>query len=86
MEIIYKANEIILSGHAGYDDFGKDIVCSGVSAIVISSVNLLKRFDKESIKYTEAKNLVTIKVLKDDYITNTIIDNLRNRKRLSEVC
>ena len=30
---------IIITGHANYDDFGKDIVCAAVSSTVITSVN-----------------------------------------------
>ena len=39
--------------HAMYDDFGKDIVCSSVSSIVITTVNAIERIDNESISYTE---------------------------------
>lgn len=28
-----------VSGHAGYDDFGKDIVCAAVSAVTLGMVN-----------------------------------------------
>ena len=37
------------SGHAGYADYGKDIVCASVSSIVITSCNLALRFNKNSI-------------------------------------
>ena len=36
-------NEIIIKGHAMYDDFGKDIVCAAVSALSISTVNGLEQ-------------------------------------------
>ena len=40
---VEKENEqyrkVVIEGHAMYDDYGKDIVCSGVSAIVITTVN-----------------------------------------------
>ena len=28
-----------VKGHAGYDDYGKDIVCSAVSALTLNTVN-----------------------------------------------
>ena len=34
-----KGSNISISGHALYNDFGKDIVCSAVSSIVITTVN-----------------------------------------------
>lgn len=66
--------EISITGHAMYDDFGKDIVCSSVSSIVITTVNAIERIDKESISYTE--NPFSLKVLKSSDITNKLIDNM----------
>ncbi|MCC2253156.1 ribosomal-processing cysteine protease Prp [Ruminococcus sp. CLA-AA-H200] len=33
-----------ISGHAGYDDSGKDIVCAAVSALVINALNSIEAF------------------------------------------
>ena len=33
-----------LSGHAGFAESGKDIVCAGVSALAINTVNAVERF------------------------------------------
>ena len=33
-----------VSGHAEYDDSGKDIVCAAVSALVITTLNSIERF------------------------------------------
>ncbi len=41
---------IIITGHANYDDFGKDIVCAAVSSTVITSVNSCLAIDNESIE------------------------------------
>jgi len=32
-----------VSGHAGYDDPGKDIVCAGVSAVTVGAVNAIEK-------------------------------------------
>ncbi|MDY4858681.1 MAG: ribosomal-processing cysteine protease Prp [Bacilli bacterium] len=64
---------IIITGHANYDDFGKDIVCAAVSSTVITSVNSSLAIDNESISY-EDKNGLDIKVLKDDEVTTKIIN------------
>ena len=64
---------IIITGHANYDDFGKDIVCAAVSSTVITSVNSCLAIDNESISY-EDKNGLDIKVLKDDEVTTKIIN------------
>ena len=33
--------DFLCSGHAGYDDYGKDIVCASVSVLVINTINSL---------------------------------------------
>ena len=33
-----------ISGHAGYDESGNDVVCAAVSAIVINTINSIERF------------------------------------------
>ncbi len=72
-----KIKEIILSGHALYDDYGKDIVCASVSSIVITTINAILSIDDKSINYEE-KNGLTIKVIKDDIVTNKLINNMIN--------
>ena len=37
-------NKITISGHANYDEFGKDIVCAGVSSILIGGLNAIDQF------------------------------------------
>ena len=36
-----KIKGIEVSGHSGYEDLGKDIVCSSVSTAMILTINLL---------------------------------------------
>jgi len=66
--------EIVINGHACYDDYGKDIVCASVSSIVITSINAILRIDKEAICYDE--NIFMIRILKDDEIVNKLILNM----------
>ena len=33
-----------MEGHAGYAEAGEDIVCAGVSALVINALNSIERF------------------------------------------
>ena len=69
-----KIEEISIIGHAMYDDFGKDIVCSSVSSIVITTVNAIERIDKDSISYTELP--FNLKKEKDNEITNVLLINM----------
>lgn len=69
-------NKIEIKGHANYDDYGKDIVCASVSSIVITTINAIVEFDPESIYYEDLKNKILIEKLKDDDITNKLINNM----------
>ena len=48
---------LTVSGHANYDEYGKDIVCAGVSAIVTGGINALEPHIKniEIITFTNEK-------------------------------
>ena len=67
--------QIVIKGHAMYDDFGKDIVCAAVSSTVITSVNACLSIDDKSISYEEGDGIL-INVMKNDYVTSKIIDNM----------
>ena len=71
--LIKKVN---VTGHAGYDDYGKDIVCASVSSIVITSVNLIYKLNKDIIKVIEDKGLIEINVLKEDETINMVLKNM----------
>ena len=65
-------NKIELLGHSLYDDFGKDIVCAGVSSIVITTINAILTFNKEYISYMSEKDKFVINI----NIHNEVVDNL----------
>ena len=69
-------NKIEIKGHANYDDYGKDIVCASVSSTVITTINAIIEFDPESIYYEDLNNRILIEKLKDDDITNKLINNM----------
>ena len=68
-------DSIDIFGHAGYDQYGKDIVCASVSSIVITSVNGILRLDSKSISYRD-ENGIFISVLNHGRVTDTLIDNM----------
>jgi uncharacterized protein YsxB (DUF464 family) len=76
---VLKKNEqlskIKITGHAGYDDYGKDIVCAAVSATVITTINGILALSK-TIEYIENKDGVVIEVIKEDEITNKLLNNM----------
>ncbi len=79
---LYK--EINIIGHADYDLYGKDIVCSSVSSIVTTTVNGILSFDK-TIEYNESKNLFKIIVLDNNDITDKLLLNMINLLKELEI-
>ncbi len=70
--------KVNILGHAMYDDFGKDIVCSAVSSIVTTTVNGIISLDKDSLVYTVSKEGMSIKINSNDRTTQVLIRNMIN--------
>lgn len=75
IKVSYSNDKIIVSGHAGYDNYGKDIVCASVSSIIYTTVNAIKSFNENSIEFTD-DDVMTIKILDNNKETNILIDNM----------
>ena len=68
--------EIIITGHAGYNDFGKDIVCSSASSIVITTVNGIDKLDNEYLIVDELTDKLVIKINKNNDVCYKLILNM----------
>ena len=68
--------KIAILGHAMYDDYGKDIVCSACSSIVITTVNGILALKKGSLDYFVSKKGMTINVKIDDETTQILLNNM----------
>ena len=71
-----KYKKVTVLGHALYDDYGKDIVCSAFSSIVITTVNGILALDKGSLSYLVSKKGMTIDIKSDDQTTQILINNM----------
>lgn len=71
-------NSISILGHAGYDVYGKDIVCSGVSSIVTTTVNGILMFDKSYISYSQKKDKFEIIINEHNEIVDNLVNNMLN--------
>lgn len=67
---------ITVSGHSGYEERGKDIVCASVSSIVITTINGIIEIDNDAIDYSDLDNKIVIRIIKDDEIVNKLINNM----------
>ena len=73
-----KVNKDIISimGHAEYADYGKDIVCSAVSSVVMCSVEAIAAFDQTAINVKQTKDKLDIIINKENEITSKLINNM----------
>lgn len=71
-----KYTGVKILGHAMYDDYGKDIVCSAASSIVTTTVNGILSLKKGSLSYMISKQGMKIKILSDDETTQVLIKNM----------
>ena len=76
IKVNIKQNRVIITGHAGYDEYGKDIVCASVSSIVITSVNAALKLENNSLEYIEEKDKLTINILSNNKNILIIIENM----------
>lgn len=75
-ELNKKIKSVCLIGHALYEDYGKDIVCAGVSAILTTTVNGILSIQENALKYEQQKDKFLIKQIKEDEITQKLIENM----------
>ena len=69
-----KYSSLIVSGHSNYDEHGKDIVCAGVSAIVVGGINALINENKKAIEYECKDGYAKVIVKNIDNNINMILD------------
>ena len=75
IKVYVNKTEIKITGHANFDDCGKDIVCASVSSIVYTTINAILNFDEKALSIKDNKDLI-ITINSDDKITKKLIDNM----------
>lgn len=76
-------SKIVITGHANYDDYGKDIVCAAVSASVLTTINGIIALDNSILEVDNILDKMTIKVLKNEKISQVLLNSmLSNLKSL----
>ena len=71
-----KYKKIKVLGHAMYDDYGKDIVCSACSSIVTTTINGILALQQGSLSYVLGEEGLTIENIKEEETTQTLIHNM----------
>ena len=73
-----KFRKVKILGHALYDDYGKDIVCSAASSIVTTTINGILLIDRNSLSYMVSNKGMCISIKSDDTTTQLLIKNMIN--------
>lgn len=68
-------NKVNISGHALYDEAGKDIVCASVSSIVTTTINAIISME-DSISYEENDGKVEITINKSTKTNKALLGNM----------
>ena len=77
-----KISYLKITGHAGYQNKGKDIVCAAVSAIGIGTLNALDQYCAKDCKLKLEDDLIEIQVINEstssDWIMRTCFIQLKS--------
>lgn len=77
--LVKEKNSIIesvrITGHAGFDISGKDIVCAATSSITITTINAILKLDHNAVDY-DSKNGLNITVKKHNEYVDVLINNM----------
>ncbi len=81
---VFKKN-IVISGHAMFDDYGKDIVCAAASSIVITSINGILRLNDKALRYEKSKDKLSIEIINEtDEVRKLILNMIDLLKELEK--
>jgi len=75
IKVNYNENKIKISGHAGFNSYGNDIVCASVSSIVYTTINGILNINNNAIKFIDKEDLL-IEIISNDLVTSKLINNM----------
>ncbi len=74
VDSLYK--KISINGHAMYDDYGKDIVCSAASSIATTTINGILTLNEGSLSYQVKEGSLIIENIQADDTTQKLLENM----------
>lgn len=78
-------SRVTIKGHAGYSEYGTDIVCASVSSIAITTVNAITRLNSDLIYFDEKDGFLIIEIKGNDEVINILVNNMLDLFRELEV-
>lgn len=76
IKVVRSGDQIKISGHAGFDTLGKDIVCASVSSIIYTTVNGILNINSKSINFSDNDEYMEINIISNDDVTQKLINNM----------
>ncbi len=67
---------ITITGHANYDEYGKDIVCAAVSATVITTIYGIIALEDFILEEEESEDKLIINVKENENISQILLGNM----------
>ncbi len=75
IDVKVRSDGISVNGHAGYDEYGKDIVCAGVTALVETLIASIEKLTSDKIEYDISSGKAYIKYRDLSENAETLIDS-----------
>lgn len=70
-----RENSLIIDGHAGYEEKGKDIVCAGVTTLTQNLVKSIEDLTEDKIEYDISPGRADIKYRNLSEKAKTLVDS-----------
>lgn len=75
IEVRIRPERIKISGHAGYAEYGKDIVCAGVTALTQTLIQSIENLTDDKIEYRISPGKVEVEYRNLSEKSKTLVDS-----------
>lgn len=75
IEVRIRPERIEISGHAGYAEYGKDIVCAGVTALTQTLIQSIENLTDDKIEYRISPGKVEVEYRNLSEKSKTLVDS-----------
>lgn len=77
IKVKFNGNSVVIRGHAGFDNYGKDIICAILSASTLAVVNDICAVNKDALEFKDNSKELTIKIVNEDKLCLKLLNNLK---------
>lgn len=75
IEVRIRPERIEISGHAGYAEYGKDIVCAGVTALTQTLIQSIENLTDDKIEYRISSGKAEVEYRNLSEKSKTLVDS-----------